>query len=83
MSEAIQVNQWVAVKLEDSGKYGYALQEGYINKAGEFKVSFCKREFAKQGEKTEKNVPMSIKLGDKDKAIAVLQELLDNLAAPF
>jgi len=83
MHEPIQVDQWTAIRIDEHPKYGYALQEGYIKKDGSFQVAFCKREFGKQGEKTEKNVPMSIKLGDKDKAIAVLQELLDNLAAPF
>lgn len=81
--EPIKINEWVTVRIEDGGKWGYALVEGRIDKEGEFKPNFCKRKFGKKGEEVEKAVPVSIKLGDKDKAIEVLQALLDNLAAPF
>ena len=75
----IKVDQWTALKLEDGGKYGWKLMEGYINNGGDFKPSFCKREIGKKGEKTEKTMPVSVKLGDRETAIRVLRSLLDEL----
>jgi len=82
MSESIRVDQYTLVKLEDSGQYGFKLIEGWEGREGDFKPNFCKRSFKKGGE--EKNVPLSIKLGDKETAIGVLKMLLNELEpTPF
>lgn len=77
----IEVDQYTAVKLEDGGKYGYKLIEGYVDKAGEFRPSFCKRQFGKNAE--EKKAPVCVKLGDATKAAAVLETMLSQLDVPF
>lgn len=85
MYNAIIIDKWTSVKLDENAKYGISLMEGR-DKDGVFLVSFCKREFGKMGEKVEKNVPMNIKLGNKDHAIKVLEALLWQLKddnAPF
>jgi len=62
MSDAIRVDQYTLVKLEDSGQYGFKLIEGWEGRDGEFKPNFCKREFKKGS--GDKIVPVSVKLGD-------------------
>ena len=78
--EPIKVNEYIAVKLEDQGKYGFALIEGRTGTDGEFKLNWCKKSFGKRGEEVEKNVPVKISLGTtKQKAIDVLEALLFEL----
>ena len=76
--EAIKVNEYVWLKLSESEKYGYDLQEGREYQ-GEFKLNWCKKEFGPKDNKTEKNVPVTIKLGPKERAIEVLEALLFEL----
>jgi len=77
--EIIVIDKYTAVKLEDKGQYGFNLTEGWINREGDFKPSFCKREFGKVGEKTEKTITVNVKLGDKAKAIELCLEILKEL----
>lgn len=72
----IRVDKYTLIKLEEND-YGVRLMEGWENRDGEFKPNFCKRSFTKDGE--EKNVPVSVKLGDREKAREVLTELLQGL----
>ena len=85
--DAIVVNQWVAVKLDEHPKYGVSIQEGSIKDDGSFKLGFCSKEFGKKDEKVSKTVPISIRIGTKEKAIEVLEKLLAELrgedAPPF
>jgi hypothetical protein len=78
--EPIKINQYASLQLASSTQYGYALQEGWVTREGEFKVNFCKREFGKKGSKTEKTVPVSIPLGNKETAIATLTMLLKEIS---
>jgi hypothetical protein len=72
-----QIDQYTAVNLEDSGTYGMKLIEGWEGREGDFRPNFCKREFKKgSGEKT---APVSVKLGDKAKAIEVALWMLKEL----
>jgi hypothetical protein len=75
--EAIRIDKYAMIKLEDSKEYGFKLIEGWESRDGSFKPNFCKRQFKKDGE--EKNVPVSVKLGDKQTAIATLRMLLAEL----
>jgi hypothetical protein len=86
----IKVDQYTAVKIEQNEQYGVKLLEGWTGRDGDFKPNFCEREFKKGSGK--KNVPVSIKLGDKAMAETVLLQLLTELtgnvyfvreAAPF
>jgi hypothetical protein len=86
--DAIRVDKYTLLKVEDNGEYGWKLMEGWENQAGEFKPNFCKRSFKKGGE--EKNVPVTVKLGDKVTAVATLLMILKeitgqdyNVEAPF
>ena len=72
----IRVDKYTLIKLEEND-YGVRLMEGWENRDGEFKPNFCKRSFTKDGE--EKNVPVSVKLGDREKAREVLTKLLQGL----
>jgi hypothetical protein len=72
-----QIDKYTAVNLEDSGTYGMKLIEGWVNQNGDFKPNFCKREFKKDS--GEKTAPVSVKLGDKAKAIEVAVWLLHEL----
>lgn len=82
VNKVIRVDKYTLIKLEEN-EYGIRLMEGWENRDGEFKPNFCKRSFSKDGD--EKNVPVSIKLGDKEKAVDVLTELLKGLGGeiPF
>ena len=73
---AIRIDKYTLIKLEEND-YGVKLMEGWEGRDGEFKPNFCKRSFSKDGE--EKNVPVSVKLGDKEKAREVLTKLLQGL----
>jgi hypothetical protein len=82
----ITVDKYTSLELVDKGKYGFQLMEGWVNKDGDFKPSFCKREMGK--EKIEKTIPLNIKLGDRAKAIEVCLYLYRELTgkdmeAPF
>lgn len=63
---SIRVNQYLLLKLEDAGKYGVKLIEGWEDKGGNFRPCFCKREFKKDS--GEKVSPVAIKLGDDKEA---------------
>ena len=79
MADAIRIDKYTLLKLEDTGKYGWRIIEGWENRVGEFKPNFCKRTFGKDGE--EKLVPVQIKLGDKEQAVNTLFALLKMLDA--
>jgi len=66
------------VQAEDNGEYGFKLVEGWESRDGSFKPNFCKRSFKKGGE--EKNVPVSVKIGNKETAIATLLMLLKEIS---
>jgi len=78
--EPIKINQYASLQLASSTQYGYAIQEGWVTREGEFKVNFCKREFGKKGSKTEKTVPVSIPLGNKETAIVTLTMILKEIS---
>ena len=73
MGETVNIDEYTELKVED-GDYGIKIIEGWIGRDGDFKPSFCKREFKKgSGEKT---CPVSLKLGkDSAKAAAALRTL--------
>lgn len=73
----IKVDQYTALKIEQTEKYGVKLLEGWTGRDGDFKPNFCDREFKKGNGK--KTVPVSIKLGDKATAETVLLQLLTEL----
>jgi len=83
MTDYIEVDKYTAVQLEDGGQYGWKIVEGNVDNAGKFWPAFCRREF-KRGS-GEKKAPVSIKLGDKAKAIAVLETMIKQLKSdvPF
>ena len=67
------IDKYTTLQIQDRGEYGFSLIEGWINQNGDFKPNFCKREFRKgSGEKT---APLSIKLGDRAKALEVAEWL--------
>lgn len=76
--DGIKIDKYTMVKAEDNGEYGWKLMEGWENREGEFKPNFCKRSFKKGSE--EKTVPVSIKLGPKETAIATLLMLLKEVS---
>ncbi len=77
MSDFIRIDQYTVVKVDVSEQYGVKLVEGWEGRGGEFKPNFCKREFKKGS--GEKNVPVSIKLGDKNTAVNVLETIIAQL----
>lgn len=81
MADYIEIDRYTAVKLEDGGQYGIKIMEGNVDQAGEFWPAFCMRRFGKNA--PEKKTPVCVKLGDRDKAIAVLKTLLLQLDVPF
>jgi hypothetical protein len=82
-----EIDQFTYLELEDKGKYGFNLTQGYKSKSGDFRPSFCRREVGK--DKIEKLMPLNIKLGDRAKAIEVCLYLYQELTgksledAPF
>ena len=72
----IIVDKYTALDLQDNGQYGWSLMEGYV-KDGDFKPSFVTKKVGK--DRTEKTVPLNVKLGDKDKAIEVVKWLYKEL----
>ena len=55
----------------------YSLVEGWINREGEFKPNWCKRQFGKDA--PEKNVPVKINCGDKDGLKSLAHFILEYL----
>lgn len=76
--DAIRIDQYTMLQLNEY-KGVFQIQEGYEAHDGSFKPSFIKREIGKRGERTEKTIPLSIKIGDKQTAIFALQTILSNL----
>lgn len=68
----ITVTDKVSIEVENYNNI-YSIKEGWINRNGEFKPNFCKKEFGK--EKVEKTVPVSVRIGDKGTALSVLREV--------
>jgi hypothetical protein len=77
--EPIRIDKYTVLNIEESEQYGVKIVEGWQNQAGEFKVNFCKREFGKAGAKTEKTIPVSVKLGDRTMAVSVCLQILREL----
>jgi hypothetical protein len=69
---AISVDKYTSLTVENYNNV-FSIKEGWVGKEGAFKPNFCKREFGK--EKIEKKCPVSVRLGDRDTALAVLREL--------
>jgi len=67
------IDQYTVLQVQDRGKYGYSLVEGWMNQNGEFKPNFCKREFKKGS--GEKATPVAVKLGDKAKVLEIAEWL--------
>ena len=66
------------VIAQDNGQYGFKLIEGWLNKDGDFKPNFCKRQFGKDA--PERNVPVSIGIGENAKDAATnLRRLADQV----
>lgn len=66
----MQIDQYTAVEIEEY-KNTYQLKEGWMNKNGEFKPNFCKREVGPKDNKQEKLMPVTVRIGDKAKMIEV------------
>lgn len=73
----IQVDQYTTLQMQDSEQYGVSIIEGWIKDDGEFKARTCLREFKKGT--GEKQAPVSVKLGDRAKAIEVALAILRSL----
>lgn len=80
-----EIDNFTALEIEDKGKYGFNLIQGYVSKDGKFRPLFCKREIGK--DRIEKTMPLNISLGDKAKAIEVAfwlyKELTGSEEVPF
>ena len=75
MSSTIRINQYTLLQIDCNEKYGWSITEGFESKKdGEFAVSVCKRRFGK--DKPEVTAPVSIKLGNRESAIAALKMFL-------
>jgi hypothetical protein len=77
MTDIITIDQYTSLKIEDGGQWGFKIIEGWVGKDGEFRPSFCEREF-KKGSGLKK-APVSIKLGDKDTAILALKTMIEKI----
>ena len=74
----IIIDRYTALEIKDQGQNGFSLIQGYVDKAGEFKPSFCKRECGR--DKVEKVTPLSVKLGmNAATAIGTLTQLLNEI----
>jgi hypothetical protein len=76
--EVITIDKWARLQLDEYNGT-FKIVEGWENRDGEFKPSFCKREFGGKDNRTEKNVPVSVKIGDRETAIETLCNLLYQL----
>lgn len=70
----INVDKYVTLKLEDY-KGTYSIKEGYI-KDGEWLPTTCKRVF----KGVEKKSPLSVRIGDKETALAVLTLIYEEIS---
>lgn len=75
-----QIDKWTFLHLEEY-KGVYSIVEGYKTDDDKFKPSWCKREIGK--EKTEKNTPVRVKIGDKDQAKGVARWILSHFEGDF
>ena len=73
---AITVTDKVSIELENYNGI-FSIKEGWVNREGEFKPNFCKKQFKKDG--PEKTTPVSVRIGDQGTAAAVLRELYKEL----
>jgi hypothetical protein len=82
---SITVNDKISVQLEVYNNV-YSIQEGWKTRNGDYKPNFCSRRFGGK-DAPEKTVPVSVKIGDKETAVAVLRELIAEIegteGAPF
>jgi hypothetical protein len=79
--DTIRINKYNVVQLSEyNGTWSLVL--GWEDKGGNFKPTFCEREF---GKGNLKKVPVKIELGDKAKAIEVLSAFIEELggSVPF
>lgn len=81
---SITVTDKISVQLEVYNGT-YSIQEGWKTRNGDYKPNFCTRKFGKDA--PEKTCPVSVKIGDRDTAIAVLREIIAEIegtdAPPF
>jgi len=68
----ITVTDKVSVEVENFNGM-FSLKEGWIDRGGNFKPNFCKKQFGKNA--PEKTVPVSVRIGDAGTAPAVLREI--------
>lgn len=73
MSDTVKIDEYTELSVEN-GDYGIKIIEGWIGRDGDFRPSFCKREFKKGS--GEKSCPVSIKLGKDANAAAYALRLL-------
>lgn len=73
----IAVGKSTVLRIEDRGEFGWQITEGWRNRDGDFKPSWCTRKTGK--EQIEKVVPVSVKIGDKAKSIEVLTAILKEI----
>jgi hypothetical protein len=70
---SITVSEKISVQLEVYNNV-YSIQEGWKTRNGDYKPNFCTRKFGKDA--PEKTCPVSVKIGDKETALAVLREII-------
>ena len=68
----VTVDRWTSLEVENYNGV-YSIKQGWVGSDGEFKATLIKRRFKKDGE--EKTAPLSIRLGDKEVALAILREI--------
>jgi hypothetical protein len=73
----ITVDKYNSVQAEQYNNK-WSIQQGWVDRDGNYKPTFIKREFGK--DKTEKKCPLSVLLGDKETALAVLRELYTEIS---
>ncbi len=74
----ITIDQYTTLKLEKGKDGNFYLNAGWTNKEGEWKPTKIKRTF---GAKGEKEVGLSIKLGDQGLAEDVLTQLYEAVSS--
>lgn len=77
----IVIDKYTTLKLEQGKDGNYYLNSGWTNNEGEWKPTKIKRKFGQN----EKEVGLSIKLGDKGLAEDVLTQLYESVSGttPF
>ena len=75
---SITVNDKISVSVEEYNGT-YSIQEGWKTRNGDYKPNFCTRRFGGK-DAPEKTVPVSVKIGDRDTALAVLRELYTEIS---